>query len=93
VKSEARLPLIWSLSSTDSRGARTTLGDRNDEGRIRVVEQEPILDLLEGVWKVVDEGGAEGMPGQITWAIGDILREAGRITCDPPPGRLSEGSP
>jgi hypothetical protein len=49
----------------------------------RMLHLSSSLDLLEKVWRVIQDGGAEGMPGDVTWAIGDLLRDTGRITVDP----------
>ena len=58
-----------------------------DETLLVVIEAERVLDVLEDVWKVICEGRAEVMPRVTTWAIGDILRDTGRISVEEMPKR------
>jgi hypothetical protein len=66
------LPLVWGLSRPNERGERTTFHE-GGEGVVRVVELEPVLDLLEGLLvksRLSPDAGDAGV---------DLLRSHGRL--------------
>jgi hypothetical protein len=80
--SEHAQPLVWTLSATDERGNRTTLDHDRGEGTVRVVELDPVLDLLEAQCDSVTplRPGCDCERCRALSAVEDFLRVHGRLS-------------
>ena len=80
--SEHTQPREWLISGpTWAQGAHWTGAPLNTNEEVRSIEREPVLDLLEGWWRTLDD--AASLPNErcyTTWReLGDFLRTHGRL--------------